>query len=133
MEICQMPEEVHFSWWTHRDQRGSSSSRLALQRDRLCTRESSERGRAISSRYWVLRSRDGLSHLFSRPFTPVMSGRSLMALHHQLKKLYSGPGDGEWKNSSVHKCCLLILLHMMWCDCEANPFATIFLGDKKAV
>lgn len=22
---------------------------------------------------------------------------------------------------------------MLWCDCEATPFATTFLGDKKAV
>lgn len=94
-----MLEEIYFLWWAHRDQRGNSSSHLALQHGRLCTCESSKWGRAITSHYWVLQSRDGLSHLFFRPFTPVMSGRSLiMALHHQLK---SCTGVQEMENGKI--------------------------------
>lgn len=81
---CQ--NKIYFSWWTHTDQRGSSSLHWALQSGRLCTPECSERGRAITSHYWVLHSRNALSRLFSKPFTPLRPGRWLiMALHHQLK------------------------------------------------
>lgn len=94
-----------------------------------CTCESSGGGRATASHAWILWNRSGWRHCFSRPFTPVMSDRSLtMVLHHQLKSCTAVQEMRKWKNSCVHKC-LLISLRMLRCSCEPTRFATtLFVG-----
>lgn len=103
-----------------RDQR-SSSSHSTLQHGRLCPTESSEQGQDVTGPYWVLQGRDGLSHLLFEAIGFATTAQNLCS------------SSGELKNSCIHKCCLLVALHVPQWDCEAMPFATkLQLGDKKA-
>lgn len=133
-----MAEEICFSWWAPgvHPQRGCSSSRLALQCGRLRTCESAERARAVTSRYCVLQSRDGLSHLFSRPFTPVRAGRLLiMAFQHQLQ---SCTMVHEMENGNIRVFTNTVFQYPCAC-CGVTVRPLILLphylqpGDKKAL